>query len=245
MILNIAIVDDSRDEQQIIHNAVCSWAESRNKKADISVYNNGELFIADLSEHSFDIVLMDIYMEEINGIETAKVLREHSLETILIFMTTSQDHMAQAFPCHAFDYIIKPIDFARFNKTLDEALKILHENQPYLEIVFEKQKISILYSDLIYILSSSNYCIVTVKDNEYKIRTPFNELTAQFQGCRQFYVINRGIMVNLDNVQRIDNFDCVMTDNKAIPISRRKKIDFEQAFLDRQFEKRRMGGVMV
>ena len=52
-------------------------------------------------------------------------------------------------------------------------------------------------------------------------------------------------MVNLDNVQRIDNFDCVMTDNKAIPISRRKKIDFEQAFLDRQFEKRRMGGVMV
>lgn len=243
--MNIAIVDDSREEQQIIHNAVADWAEKNHQRLNFSIYDNGESFIADLDSRSFDIVFMDIYMDKLSGIETAKVLRKHSLETILIFMTTSQEHMAQAFPCHAFDYIMKPIDISRLCKTLDEALKILPENQPYLDITFEKQKISILYSDLLYILSSSNYCIITVKDNEYKIRTSFNELTAHFEGYSEFFVINRGIIVNLDNVLRIDNCNCIMLDNNSIPISRRKKSEVEQAFLNRQFEKRRKGGVMI
>lgn len=138
--MNIAIVDDSREEQQIIHNAVADWAEKNHQRLNFSIYDNGENFIADLDSRSFDIVFMDIYMDKLSGIETAKVLRNHSLETILIFMTTSQEHMAQAFPCHAFDYIMKPIDIFRLCKTLDEALKILPENQPYLDITFEKQK---------------------------------------------------------------------------------------------------------
>lgn len=59
--MNIAIVDDSREEQQIIHNAVANWAEKNHQRLNFLVYDNGESFIANLDSRSFDIVFMDIY----------------------------------------------------------------------------------------------------------------------------------------------------------------------------------------
>lgn len=240
--MNIAIVDDSRSEQRTIENAVKAWADNLHQSISLSMFENGESFIEGIADSSFDIVFMDIYMDGISGIEASKKLREHSLDTLLIFMTTSPDHMADAFPCHAFDYILKPISLERLNKTLDEALKLLPDNQPYLDITFEKQKLSLLYSEIFYILSSSNYCIVKTTKAEYRIRTPFNTLTAQFEGCSCFFVINRGILVNLDNVLKTEGCECIMSDKSSLPISRRKKADLEQAVLNRRFEKRRKGG---
>ncbi|MGN1433709.1 MAG: LytR/AlgR family response regulator transcription factor [Ruminococcus sp.] len=241
--MHIAIIDDSRAEQQMISKAVTQWAHNSHQSVEFSVFDSGENFSAAVTENHFDIVFMDIYMGGMNGIETAAVLRKHSLDTLLIFLTTSADHMAQAFPCHAFDYIMKPVDISRLYKTLDEALRILPENQPYIDIVFERQKISVLYSDILYILSDSNYCIITVRDNEYRVRVSFNELTSELKNSSEFFIINRGIMVNLDNVLRVDNFDCITVNQKSIPISRRKKDEFEHSLLSRRFEKRRKEGL--
>lgn len=181
-------------------------------------------------------------MKGMNGIETALNMRKYYIDTLLIFLTTSSDHMAEAFPCHAFDYIMKPINTERLYKTLDEALKVLPEKQPYIDIVFEKQKISILHSDILYILSDLKYCIISVKDNEYRIRASFNEFTSKLQNFSNFFIINRGIMVNLDNVVDLENLDCIMVNRQSIPVSRRKKAEVEQAILNRRFEVRRQGG---
>lgn len=240
----IAIVDDNKEEQKIIYNTVTDWALNSHQSVSFSIFDDGETFCQDVANNHYDIVFMDIYMGSMNGIETAEVLRKHSLDTLLIFLTTSSEHMAQAFPCHAFDYIIKPIDTQRLHKTLDEALKILPENQPYIDIIFEKQKISILHSDILYILSDSNYCVVAVKDNEYRVRVSFNEMTSKLKNAPEFFTINRGIMVNLDNVYKLDNFECIMTDNNSLPVSRRKNSEFEQALLNRRFEIRRKGGLI-
>lgn len=237
----IAIVDDSKNEQNIIYDAVNKWAKNSCQTVKFEIFDSGENFTAVSETNHYDIVFMDIYMKNMNGIETAINLRKYHLDTLLIFLTTSTDHMAEAFPCHAFDYIMKPINIARLYKTLDEALKVLPENQPYIDVVFEKQKISILHSDILYILSDSNYCIINVKDNEYRIRASFNEFTSQLKDFSEFFIINRGIMVNLDNVLNLNNFDCVMTNQKSIPVSRRKKDEVEQAILKRRFENRRKG----
>lgn len=240
--MKIAIVDDSKTEQQIIHKAIVQWAENTKQAVEYNIFDSGEAFIDAVFNNHFDIVFMDIYMGGMNGIETATIFRKQNLDTLLIFLTTSTDHMAQAFPCHAFDYIMKPIEISRLHKTLDEALKIMPDNESYIDFVFEKQKISVLYSDITSIFSDLNYCIIKTTDNEYRIRTSFNEFTSQLKNTPQFFTINRGIMINLDNVLKIDNFDCIMTNGQTFPISRRKKEDTEQALLNRRFEKRRKGG---
>lgn len=237
----IAVVDDSKKEQQILIDAIFRWAKENNQIVNISVFSSGEEFIKVLSNKHFDIVFMDIYMKKMTGIETAVKLRDYYLDTLLIFITTSVDHMAEAFPCHTFDYLIKPIEISRLYKTLDRASMIIPDSLPYMEFVFEKQKISVLYSDLIYVLSDSNYCIVKTTDNKYRVRTSFGKLTTQFEDFSEFIIINRGVLVNLDNVIKIDTLNCIISDEEKLPVSRRKKEAVEQALLNRRFEKRRKG----
>ena len=176
------------------------------------------------------------------GIDAAKILREHNLNTLLIFLTTSQDHMVQAFPCHAFDYLFKPFEEKRLYKTLNEALKVLPENSPYLDIVCDKHTHSVFLSEILYILSDSNYCIVGLKDKEYRTRASFSDFTSKVKDAPEFFTISRGIMVNLDNVISIDKTDCTLINQEVFPVSRRKHEEAEKALLERRFEKRRKGG---
>ena len=241
--MRIAIVDDSKNEQQIIGKAIYEWSKTQHQTVNMFAFNSGEAFAEIIDKKHYDIVFMDIYMKDMTGIDTAIKLRQYHADTLLIFFTTSAEHMAQAFPCHAFDYLMKPIDISRLYKTLDEALKLLPDNQPYIEFTFEKQNISLLYSDIICILSDSNYCIIRTKDNEYRVRASFNDFTSKFKDAKEFFSIGRGIMVNLDNVVKIENLCCTMINNDVLPVSRRKKDEAEQALLNRRFEKRRKGGI--
>lgn len=237
----IAVVDDDKKQQETLIGVINCWAKEKNQAVKFSVFDCGEDFVKILEKEHFDIVFMDIYMKTITGVEAATKLRDYHLDTLLIFITTSMDHMADAFPCYTFDYITKPIDVSRLYKTLDRASLIMPDSQPYMEFAFEKQKISVLYSDLIYILSDSNYCIIKTNGKRYRIRTSFGELTNQFQGFSEFIIINRGIFVNLDKVIDINSLNCIMDNEEKLPVSRRKKEAVEQALLNRRFEKRRKG----
>lgn len=242
--MRIAIVDDDKNQQNTLYKAISGWTERHHQAANFFAYNSGEDFVAALNEKEFDIVFMDIYMNEMTGIEAAKYLREHNMNTLLIFLTSSQDHMVQAFPCHAFDYLFKPIELDRLYKTLDEALKVLPENKPYVDIVYDKQKHSVFLSDILYVLSDSNYCIIGVKETEYRTRVSFGEFTEKLKNSSEFFTISRGIMVNLDNVVSIEKNDCKLVNNEVFPVSRRKQDEAESALLTRRFVKRRKGGVM-
>lgn len=239
----IAIVDDSKNEQKLIYKAIAQWAKSNHQTVSIKLFDCGEDFLTTVPNTHYDIVFMDIYMKDMTGIDTAINLRQHHPDTLLIFFTTSAEHMAQAFPCHAFDYIIKPVDNERLYKTLDEAIKVLPENQLYLSFVFKHQEVSVLYSDIICILSDANYCKVCMKYNEYRTRASFNELTAPLNDSSMFFSIGRGIMVNLDNVLNLGENNCVMVNGKTLPVSRRKKSDVEHALLKHRFEIRRKGEI--
>ncbi|MBR3988807.1 MAG: response regulator transcription factor [Clostridia bacterium] len=240
--MKVAIVDDIKDYRESAGKAVFEWAKDRKEVVTIKGYKSGESFLAALTAESFDIVLMDIYMDGLTGIEAATKLREISLDTILIFMTTSVDHMAEAFPCRAFDYIMKPVDTLRLYKALDEAVKVLPENQPYITISVEKQDINILVSDIMYVLSDLNYCLVYTKQGEYRTRSQFSKFMENLSEFPQFYVINRGVAVNLDNVLDIKGSDCELADKTILPVSKKKKLSAEQALVDRRFQVRRKTG---
>lgn len=241
--MKVAIVDDIKEYRESSGRAVFEWGKDRHEAVTIHGYKSGESFLAALESEHFDIVLMDIYMDGLTGIEAAAKLREISVDTILIFATTSADHMAEAFPCRAFDYIMKPVDTARLYKALDEAVKVLPENQPFITINVEKQDINLLISEIMYVLSDLNYCLVYTKKNEYRTRSQFSKLMETLGEFPQFYVINRGVAVNLDNVTDIKDLDCTLSDQTVLPVSKKKKLSAEQALIDRRFQIRRKAGV--
>ena len=233
--MKIAVVDDNRAERQALMDYIEEWARDNLYSVAAECFESGEAFEENSKDKKFDIVLMDIIMDGKNGIETARRMRSAGLDTLLVFITSGAEFMADAFPCHAFDYVMKPYAKERIIQVLDEARRALNKSGEYIEVTADRQKIKLLLSYILYVYSYSNYCIIYTKTGERKVRVSFTALSRQLLQYPAFAVVNRGAIVNFDNTSHISGLDCLMTNGDRVQVSRRKIKETEQAFLDRQF----------
>ena len=146
--------------------------------------------------------------------------------------------MSDAFRCHAFDYLVKPLDLEQMKKTILDALAFLPEKEQYLNLSVRKQNVPIFYSDIRYVLASSNYCMVYTKE-EYRCRTSFSQLQKLLENDSRFLVVNRGVLVNLDYVESMDGLTCLMKDKRTFPLNTRKHGQLEQALIEHRFRRRK------
>ena len=229
--MKISIVDDNKLEQHSLTKFIQKWAQENHVSVSITTFDNGEEFTHYINNEQYDIVFMDIIMDKQNGIEAAKILRCFSLDTMLIFITSSTEFMAQAFPCHAFDYLIKPYSYEKLSQVLNDAKQVLHTFENVIDIASEK----ILLSDILYVYSDSNYCDIYTTESKIEVRISFTELSKKLSSYPYFMVVSRGVLVNFNNTSHISGFDCVMKNGDRVPVSRRKIKETEQAFMKRQF----------
>lgn len=228
--MKIAIVDDNITERERLSGYVHNWAKN---SSEIELFDSGESFLLSIRDKSFDIVFMDIIMDGKNGIDAAKALRKITLETVLIFITSSPEYMVQAFPCHAFDYVIKPYTEQRIAEVLGEVQRAVGTQRETVEIGGEKY----LLDDILYAYSDSNYCEIHTRHDLHRVRISFTELSSILVKYPAFMVVNRGTIINFDNTSHISGLNCIIMNGDRVPISRRKLKEVEKAFLDRQFSK--------
>lgn len=236
--MRIAIVDDEKAVHISLEKALKIWADKNRLDIACDYFPNGGEFLSALRGKQYDIVFMDIYMDGSDGIQTAVRMRQISPGCYLIFLTSSEEHMMQAFPCHAFDYLLKPLDEARLTQTLSDLLRIMPDKQPYFDLPLGKQTIHVLYSHLQYISADSNYCIVQAQE-QYRCRMPFHKLKTLLADDERFCAINRGILVNLDYVDDMEDYTCRMKNGISFPINTKKKTELKQALITYRFNIRR------
>ena len=236
--MKIAIVDDDAQDTDRLTAFLTEWSEEHHQNFSVTVFHKSADFLNTLETARYSLVFMDIYMGPPSGIDTALKLREKDSHTVLIFLTSSLEHMPDAFRCHAFDYLVKPFDLEQMKKTIRDALAFLPEKEQYLNLSVHKQNVPIFYSDIRYVLASSNYCMVYTKE-EYRCRMSFSQIQELLENDSRFLVINRGVLVNLDYVESMDGLICLMKDQRTFPLNTRKHVQLEQALIEHRFRRRK------
>ena len=128
--MKIAIVDDDDRERTKICTLLREWGEKRRCKVECSEFTDGEDFLK--SAGAYQAVFLDIYMKKLNGIDAAKVLRKYDRNCKIIFMTISEDHRADAFEVHAYDYLEKPVTAAQIERVMGDMAELPMEDQSYV-----------------------------------------------------------------------------------------------------------------
>ncbi len=236
--MRIAIVDDEEKERITLNQLLDDWADRNQLSISCVCFASGDDFLAFSSRGQYDIVFMDIYMKDTDGIETATKLRQTDPECCLIFLTSSREHMPKAFPCHAFDYLLKPLDERQLWQTLTDFLRTFSRKQPYINLPLGKQTVPILYSHLEYVFADSNYCMVQAQE-QYRCRIPFGKIKSLLAEDERFCTINRGILVNLDFVDSMEDLVCLMKNGVSFPMNTKKKAELKQALITYRFNVRR------
>lgn len=212
---------------------------------ELCEYSDGDSFLR--SDNEYSIVFMDIYMNGSDGILTAHKLRERDSGCILIFMTTSTEHMPEAFSCHAFEYIVKPFSPQRVKEVLNDAVKVIPAACEYMELYSDRKTLRIAFGDIVCAMTDAHYLDVSLSDGtSLRCRMTMRQFSEQTKEDRRFILINKGIIVNADYIADFENNCCILENGVSLPIRVRDRLNIEQAVrnynFDRIRKKQRYGG---
>ena len=206
MLLNIAIVDDNIfDAERLNHSVKKSLSELNPElKFEIESFKNGEEILESFEPGKFQIIFMDIIMKTLTGIETAQKLRELDNKVLIVFTTTSQEFVFDAFPIHSFDYILKPYNQERINYVLSEAVKILSANEPYINVRVSRSSYKIPLKNISAILSNDHNVELVMRNGQSMLCSmTFREFQTILADEERFLECNRGIIINMDCVMSL------------------------------------------
>lgn len=228
--MNIALIDDDSAQLNRIHEICRQFAEKTQLLLDCDCFDSGEAFIKALKTKQYGIALMDIFINGKNGVETSKVLRTIDRSCILIFVTSSTDFMPDAFNCHAYEYIIKPYTAERVLEVLSEAVKSLPVQDKYIELVSERRTVRLPLGDIVSAVTDAHYINVWLADDRcIKCRLTAARFLELSGNDERFIPINKGIIVNADYIENVEDNCCVLTNDFRYPIRVRKRAEIIKA----------------
>ena len=227
--LNIAIVDDSPRDAEKLRRGIEKWfSENHGGGVRIENFNDGAELLKIFEEGRFDIVFMDIIMDSLTGIETAKRLRAADSKILIVFATSSDEFAFDAFPVHPFDYVLKPYAPERINYVLSEAVKFLERPEPCIDVKFSRSSHKIPLKNISAVTSNNHSVEITMADGSVPCPMTFREIKGELEKSGHFIEINRGVMINMDSVMSLsrDREAFIMKDGsrRAINVRRHKSI---------------------
>ena len=229
----IAICEDEKVVLDFESSLVRQWAAGAGCPLELDTYISAEQFLFESEDKApYDLLIFDIQMKNINGMELAKKLRARGCDSIIIFVTGIPDYAIEGYEVGAVRYILKPVKPEVLNGLLDAAFK---EGQKKAEDYFvlgqgaDVQKIS--FEKIIYVEARGHYVFLKGVDFEREWKAGFAETTAAFDG-RGFFCLRRGLLVNLAHVTRITRTDCVLDGGETLPVARGVYKELNEAFID-------------
>lgn len=236
--MKIAFVDDEQEYLDEMSRLCVSFGEDRGYPIETISFGSGEAFLEAFAEGSFDLVFMDIYMEGMDGIATALKLRRQDSGCLLVFLTSSVDFMPDAFSCHAFEYITKPFSKERIFAVLSDALKVLPQEQKYIELAADRKSVHVFLDEITSAVTDAHYLDITLACGKIlRPRMTMPEFIKKTGGDARFILINKGIAVNAEHILEFKRDCCVMENGAKFPVRVRDSAKVEQMVMDYHFEK--------
>jgi DNA-binding LytR/AlgR family response regulator len=223
-LIKIAICDD---DSVALQQTVKYIEEYEKVRFHIDLFHSGKELLEN-NDH-YDIILLDIDMPEINGLEAAKILRQKDKNVMLIYITNYSDYTVFAFAVHAFAYLLKPLDRKELYHQLEDALQyMLPVTVPPLEFHAEEGLLRVPSEDILYLEYLDRKLYLHTTHGVHSMKCRITELAKTLEPY-DFFMPHKSFIVNLYAVKNIRGYDILLTDQSSIPLSQKKSLAFRKA----------------
>ncbi len=235
--MKIAICDDETDIRELIQNKV----EEIYPEAEMIFCRSGEELLA--LEDKIDILFLDIQMQGMDGMETAKKLREKDKDMILIFVTASGEYVFQAFDVGAFHYLLKPIESEKFREVLQNAVEQLQlrntermeTEEKYVMINHGGIHTKVLLDSIIYAEVFNRKIVIHRLDSDIEYYGKMSEL--EKEAGDDFFRSHRAYLVHFKYVEKYDASTIYLEKGTAL-MAKQKFPDFVKKYMQYNERKR-------
>lgn len=222
--MRIAIVDDEQGCYEQLVKYIHRYEAEKEEKFTITYFKDGDE-IAGGYKAEYDVILMDVDMQFMNGINAAIEIRKWDTEVIIIFITNMPQFALQGYAVEAMDYLIKPVRYDAFCWLLDRAVnKIYRRKETYIAIPIKGGVQKLKVSDIKYVESHGHMLTYHTAQTNFESYGTIKEAADKLEPLH-FCRGNKGYLINLAHVSGMQN-GCAVIDNEQLSISRAKRQEF-------------------
>lgn len=191
--------------------------------------------LARLQDSRYDLVLLDIRMPGLSGLDAVKVINRANPRPHVVFVTAFDEHAVEAFEVEADDYLLKPVSERRLRRALERVQTSQASSAPgvspvasldRLAVETDDRTILLKVGDIRYANARGDYTYVRTFDHEYQVRSSLTELASRLEPGG-FLRVHRSYLVNLDHVLELQpyfsgTYVLIMADQhrSEVPVSR-------------------------
>ena len=223
--LSIDIVDDLKlDRERLADDLHAYFAGRPDITLNLREFENAESMLAAFVPGGTQVAFLDIVMNEMTGIQLATKMRAADEKILIIFLTTSPEFAFDAFPVHPFDYLMKPYEVDRLHTVLGEVLRALSAKAPTIQIRVPRNTHEVPFNKLVAIESRGHTVEVHLVDGTtLRSIMTFSEIEKALSDDPRFLRCNRGVIVNMDQVKRVEGDMFKMRDDTVFPLRVRNR----------------------
>ena len=228
--ITIAICDDEKYILDKLKRLTVGFFQRKKVEVKVIVFRSGEELLD--YQQNIDILFLDIQMDGIDGMETARRLRNRNFRGYLIFITVLREMVFESFAVQPYDYLLKPMKEEAFVKTMERLFVSMQEERAASLLVQRGYESSLVpFSDIIFceIIDRKIYLhlktgeVIDYYDRLERLETKLDS---------RFYKCHRSYLINLNYLKCYKNGMAYMINGKAIPVSRLRGKEFSGVILN-------------
>ena len=224
--VKIAICDDEKGVRDILRQKIDKHCKNSEFICQIYDLETGDGLLALPDEKIPDILFLDILMQGLDGLETARRFRRQASDQILIFISSSRDYVWNAYDVEAFHYLLKPIDERKLAAVLLRAVQKTRKHpREYLVIRRERQQKKVFLDNIRYFEIRGRMIEVHETADRFAYYEQIRVLEDRLQG-KGFFRCHKSFLVNLNYVDSYNRQELLLDNGERIPIAKRRYDDF-------------------
>lgn len=230
--IKIAICEDEIEQQELIKNYLEKILPQITNQYEILIFNSGEELF-DSYPDKIDIFLLDIQMEKLNGMDTARRIREIDNKNVEIIFTTSiVDYIQEGYEVRAYRYLLKPIKFEELQKHILSCIDIITKNKESNLIINTKGEIyKININEITYIEILKKDMIIHTLSKYYEVKMSMEKIEKELE-LYNFFRCHRSFLVNINYIENIKQYVAILENSEEVPVSRHRFKDLKNEFLN-------------
>ncbi|MBR6764516.1 MAG: response regulator transcription factor [Clostridia bacterium] len=219
MQLKIAIVDDNALQREHLRGITAAWSERNHHLTQLREYPSAEAFLFAFEEEGdFDLLLLDVEMPGMSGVELAKAIRKTNHTLQIVFVTAYYEYFSDGFDVSALHYLIKPVDGGKLWPVLDRACQNLAYRLRSVLISTADGDVKVPLGDILYVEAQNVHLLIHTPGEVFRTRMTLLAMSRELD--ETFFKIHRSFIVSLKYVRKITRSDVTMVNGDILPLSR-------------------------
>lgn len=228
--IRIGIAEDDLEYAKQLHKYLKRFEKESHRELELSFFRNGEELLKSY-DYQYDMLLLDIEMPKMDGMTTARHIREVDGEVMILFITNMAQYAIHGYEVDALDYILKPINYFSLSQRLERAMgRLKKREKQYLIVQVKGGSKKVDVEKICYVESQRHNLTIHTEDDVYQTTGTMKDMEEKLAKAH-FFRCNKGYLVALKYVDSIVD-GCAIVHGEKLLISRGRKNEFLEALAD-------------